>query len=84
LGLQVFKPWLRDRETLASALQWRSIFLGSWRRGDSLVEKTLAYIARGEECQVEARNALTDESKFEFLKLAVLWSDLADARRKFL
>ena len=48
------------------------------------MEKILQYIARAEECQILAVRAPTDEFKIEYLKLSVLWTDLASDRRQFL
>jgi hypothetical protein len=48
------------------------------------MEQILRYLARAEECQILAVTAPSDEFKIEYLKLSVLWTDLAGDRRQFL
>jgi hypothetical protein len=48
------------------------------------MEKVRLYIGHAEACQTLARTAINDEYKFEYVKLAGAWMDLAEERRNFL
>jgi hypothetical protein len=68
-----FWPW----GPLSMALMWHE----EARRGRaSHVEKVLAYIGHAQQCQVLAVSAREIEHRAQYLKMAQIWIDLADAR----